>query len=88
MPPKTFSTPIELHNQAAVKKIPTTYAEFINTGQTLETAQFYRFYQRAQSYGWNMLTLPSDHNAQWSHPKEEVALLEQAVAKMTGTTSP
>ena len=88
MPPKTFSQPIALHNQEAVKKIPTTYVAFINTGQTLETAQFYRFYQRAQTYGWSMMTLGSDHNAQWSHPKEEVALLEKATAMMTESKLP
>jgi len=76
MPPKTFSQPIELKNQDAVKKIPTTYVQF--------TPTFAAFAQRAQARGWNMLTLKSDHNAQWSHPKELVALLEQATAAMTG----
>jgi hypothetical protein len=47
------------------------------------TATFAAFDQRAQARGWTMLTLPSDHNAQWSHPKELVALLEKATAMMT-----
>ncbi len=76
MPPKTFSQPIELHNQAAVAKIPTTYVQF--------TPTFTAFAARARARGWNMMTLQSDHNAQWSHPKELVALLEKAVAEMTG----
>lgn len=71
MPPKTFSQPIALNNQDAVKKIPTAYVQF--------TPTFAAFNARAQERGWTMLTLKSDHNAQWSHPKELVALLESAV---------
>ncbi|HVU37387.1 MAG TPA: alpha/beta fold hydrolase [Opitutales bacterium] len=79
MPPKTFSQPISLHNQDAVAKIPTTYVQF--------TPTFTAFDQRAQARGWNMLTLQSDHNAQWSHPKELVALLEAAVNQMCPPSS-
>ncbi len=82
MPPKTLSQPIELKNQDAVKKIPTTYVAFHSAAQTLEQAQFYRFYQRAQARGWNMMTLESDHNAHRTHPAQEVALMEKAVATM------
>jgi hypothetical protein len=77
-PAKTLTEPIKLMHQDAVKKIPTTYALFIPPGRTMEQAPFYRFYQRAKDRGWALLTLASDHNAQWSHPKELVALLEQA----------
>ncbi len=83
MPPKTLSQPIALHNQEAVKKIPVTYVEFLGANQALEQGQFYRFYQRAQARGWNLMTLASDHNAHRSHPKELAALLEAATAKMT-----
>jgi pimeloyl-ACP methyl ester carboxylesterase len=77
-PAKTLSEFISLKNQDAVKKISTTYALFVPSGRTPEQANFYRFYQRAQARGWTLLTLQSDHNAQWSHPKELVALLETA----------
>jgi len=84
MPPKTLSQPIVLKNQDAVKKIPTSYTAFIAPGRTLEQAQFYRFYQRAQARGWDLYTLESDHNAHRTHPKEEFALIEKATEKMTG----
>ncbi len=87
MPPKTLSQPIALMNQDAVKKIPTSYAAFHSAAQSLEQAQFYRFYQRAQARGWNMLTLVSDHNAHRSHPQDEVNLLEKAVATMAAATA-
>ena len=77
-PAKTLSEPIVLKNQDAVKKIPATYALFVAAGGATEQASFNKFYQRAQARGWKMLTLQSDHNAQWSHPKELVALLEKA----------
>jgi len=75
---KTLTEPIRLQNQDAVKKIPTTYALFVTKGGEPEHAGFYRFYLRAQERGWKTLTFESDHNAQWSHPKELVALLESA----------
>ncbi|HTB63175.1 MAG TPA: alpha/beta fold hydrolase [Opitutales bacterium] len=78
MPPKTFSQPIVLKNQDAVKKIPATYVQF--------TLTFAPFYDRAAARGWNMMTLDSDHNAQWSHPQQLAALLEKAAAMMTTPT--
>jgi pimeloyl-ACP methyl ester carboxylesterase len=77
-PAKTLTEPIKLQHQDAVKKIPTTYALFVGSGGKPEQAPFYRFYQRAKDRGWTMVTLASDHNAQWSHPQELVALLEKA----------
>jgi hypothetical protein len=77
-PAKTLSEPIKLVHQDAVKKIPTTYALFVAAGAKPEQAAFYRFYLRAKERGWALRTLSSDHNAQWSHPKELVAWLEQA----------
>ena len=77
-PAKTLTEPIKLANQEAVKKIPTTYALFVAAGSKPEQAGFYRFYLRAKERGWALRIFESDHNAQWSHPKELVALLEQA----------
>ncbi len=74
MPPKTFSQAIVLKNQDAAKHIPTTYVQF--------TPRFTVFDRRAQALGWNLMTLDSDHNAQWSHPEELAALLEKATAMM------
>ena len=77
-PAKTLTEPLHLQNQDAVKRIPTTYALFVALGGKTAEAPFFRFYQRAKERGWTLLTLASDHNAQWSHPKELVALLEKA----------
>ncbi len=79
-PAKTLSEPISLQHQDAVNKIPTTYVLFHAADRPLESAQFYKFYQRAQARGWTMLSLVTDHNAQWSHPAELVELLERAPA--------
>jgi len=78
MPAKTFSEPIVLTHQEAARKIPTLYFMFLPKGTPLEKGASYRFYQRAQARGWPVATLESDHNAQWSHPREEVLLLEKA----------
>jgi hypothetical protein len=43
-----------------------------------EQDDFYKFYQRAKSNGWNVVIMEGDHNIQWSKPKELVSLLEQA----------
>jgi pimeloyl-ACP methyl ester carboxylesterase len=76
-PGKTMTEPIHLQNQEAAKKIPTTYVLYVPSGKTIEEARFYHFYQRAKERGWPTQILQSDHNAQWSHPKELVALLEK-----------
>lgn len=81
MSEKTLSEPISLKNQAAVAKIPATFVLFIPPGKTLETAPFHAFYERAKARGWDVQTLNSDHNAQWSHPQEEVAILEKAAGE-------
>jgi pimeloyl-ACP methyl ester carboxylesterase len=77
-PAKTFSEPIALKNQEAVKKLPTTYILTVDPGQQPEQDGFFRFYERARARGWKTLVMEGDHNVQWSRPKELVALLEQA----------
>lgn len=77
-PAKTFSEPISLTNQAAAGKLPVTYILTVDKGRTPEQDDFYPFYQRAQTRGWTTLIMEGDHNVQRSHPKELVALVEQA----------
>jgi hypothetical protein len=77
-PLKTLTGPVSLTNQAAAAGIPTTYILNVPKGTNLVDADFYRFYLRAKARGWTTEILESDHNAQWSHPKELVRLLEQA----------
>ena len=76
---RTFSKSISLKNQDAAKKIPTTYILAVPPGSPVEDARFYFFYQRAKDRGWPVLTIESDHNAQWSHPKELAKMLEEAM---------
>ncbi len=69
---KTWTEPVSYKNPAA-KKLPGTYVAFVGPGQSGDSRPEW---QRAKSRGWSVLTLESDHNAQWSHPKELAALLE------------
>jgi hypothetical protein len=64
-----------LKNQAAAAKLPTTYILFTADPAQPEKAGFFDDYQRAKARGWTTLLLASDHNAQWSHPKELTGLL-------------
>jgi pimeloyl-ACP methyl ester carboxylesterase len=73
---KTWTEPVTYRNPAA-KKLPGTYVAFVGPGQDGASRPGW---QRAKARGWSVLTLASDHNAQWSHPKELVALLEQIAA--------
>jgi pimeloyl-ACP methyl ester carboxylesterase len=77
-PAKTFSQPIALTNQAAARILPTTFILTVEKNKKPEQDDFYKFYQRAKSNGWNVVIMEGDHNIQWSKPKELVSLLEQA----------
>ena len=78
MSARSFSQPISLTNQAAARKIPTTYILTVDQGKPPEQDDFYRFYLRAQARGWPALIMEGDHNVQRSHPQEIVKLFEQA----------
>jgi pimeloyl-ACP methyl ester carboxylesterase len=78
-PVRTVTQKISLGNQEAVAKIPATYVLFVPRGEERGQARFSRFYDRAAARGWAMMTLESDHNAQWSHPEELAKLLAAAV---------
>ena len=78
MPAKCFSEPIILTNQDAAMKLRATYILTVDPGSTPQQDDFYRFYVRAQSYGWPAWIMEGDHNVQRSHPKELVQLLEKA----------
>jgi pimeloyl-ACP methyl ester carboxylesterase len=77
MPAKTFSEKISLRNQAATAKIPTSYVLFVDPGKKPEEDRFYPYYQRAGDWGWTRtMMLETDHNPQWSKPRELVKVLE------------
>jgi pimeloyl-ACP methyl ester carboxylesterase len=76
---RTFSEPLSLKNQDVAKKIPSTYILAVSPGSPVQDARFCFFYVRAKSRGWPVLTIESDHNAQWSHPKELAKMLEDAM---------
>jgi len=77
-PAESFSEPINLTNQIVAEKLPATYILCVEKGQSLNQADFYRFYQRAKARGWMTKIIEGDHNVQRSHPQELVKLLEQA----------
>jgi pimeloyl-ACP methyl ester carboxylesterase len=77
-PGGAFYTPIHLVNQLLAAKIPTRYMVFVPKGKTVDQARFYPFYQRAQARGWKVFNMTSDHNAEWSHPRELADFLENA----------
>jgi hypothetical protein len=74
---KTWTEPVSYKNPAA-KLLPTTFVLFLHPGQTVEQRDAYFLWQRALERGWTTRTMVSDHNAQDSHPRELVALLEDA----------
>lgn len=77
-PLKTYTEPVSYKNPAA-KALPVTYIAFIPAGESVEKRAGNSAWQRAKARGWTIRTLASDHNAQRSHPKELVALLESAL---------
>jgi pimeloyl-ACP methyl ester carboxylesterase len=80
MSARCFSEPISLKNQDAAKKIPATYILAVpSSTNSVQDARFYFSYERAKARGWPVLTIESDHNAQWSHPKELANMLEDAL---------
>jgi len=76
-PALTFSEPIALTNQAVAGKLPATYVLCVEKGQSLNQANYFKFYQRAEARGWAAVIVKSDHNIQRSHPHEVARLLEQ-----------
>ncbi len=74
---KTFTEPVSFKNPAA-KLIPVTYTAFIPPGQSVEKKAGDPSWQRAKARHWTIRTLASDHVAERTHPKELVALLEDA----------
>jgi len=78
MPAGTFTHPITLTNQAAARQLNTTYILTADAGQTPESDDFYKFFQRAQTRHWPTWIMTGDHNVQRSHPAELVELLEKA----------
>ena len=77
-PARTFSQPIALKNQAAARKISTTYILTVDQGSTPQQDMFFRSYERAKARGWTAQIMEGDHNVQWTKPKELVTLLENA----------
>jgi pimeloyl-ACP methyl ester carboxylesterase len=75
---KTFTEPVFYRNPAA-KLLPVTYVPFISPGQSVEQRSGDSSWLNAKARGWTIRTLASDHNAQRNHPKELVALLQEAL---------
>jgi hypothetical protein len=74
---KTWTEPVSYKNPAA-KLLPTTFVLYLHPNQKVEQRDAYFLWQRALERGWTTRSMVSDHNAQDSHPRELVALLEDA----------
>jgi len=75
-PQKTLTDKISLKNPNRLK-ITTDYILTVDPGKKPEDDSFYDSYKRAESMGWPLHILPSDHNAQWSAPKELATMLNK-----------
>lgn len=73
---KTFTTPVSYMNPAALK-LPATYILTVEKGKQPHEDDFAFFAHRATERGWEVLTMVSDHNPQWSHVLELVDLLHE-----------
>ena len=73
-PLKTFTEPIVLKNQAALK-LPATYILTVEAGKEAKDDDFWPQSQRAKKRGWPVEQLTADHNAQWSAPEALAAML-------------
>jgi pimeloyl-ACP methyl ester carboxylesterase len=80
-PGATFTQPIHLRGTPATAGKPTTYVLYVPPKKRPADAKFYYFYQRAQSFGWPVTTLESDHNAQWTHPAELTRMIESIAGR-------
>ena len=85
-PLKTWTEPVSFKNPLA-HKIPGTVVVFVGGGQTAAQLKNHPSFVRARERGWGALTFESDHNAQWSHPKELAALRER-IADGDGAPAP
>lgn len=75
---KTFTEPVSYKNPDT-KLLAVTYVAFIPAGQSEDKRSGSPEWKRAKARGWTIRVLASDHNAQRSHPKELVTLLEDAL---------
>jgi len=75
---KTYTEPVSFNNPSALK-LPATFVAFIPAGMSVEERSADLSWQNAETRGWPIRTLESDHNAQRSHPTELVTLLEESV---------
>ncbi len=73
-PGKTLTDKITLKNKKRLS-IPTTYILTVEKGVNKESDYFFKHAERAKQNGWSIEILSSDHNPQWSNPKEFAKLL-------------
>ena len=77
MPAGAFRQAISLNNPTIARAKPTSFVLFVAKGTKMKDAHFYPFYLRAAQRGWHTETFTTDHNPQWSHPRELADLLER-----------
>jgi pimeloyl-ACP methyl ester carboxylesterase len=75
---ETLTQPVSFNNPLALE-LPATFVAYLPAGESVEERRADPSWQHAEARGWSIRTLESDHNAQRSHPRELVALLEEIV---------
>lgn len=75
-PYKTFTDRIVLKNPERLT-LPTHYIHTVEKGKTPETDDFILHANRAKEKSWPVYLLESDHNPQWSAPRDFVELLKK-----------
>lgn len=81
MPVRTFTQPIELKNQDAARKVPTSYILTADDAKAPERDAFFRFYERATARGWTTEIMQGDHIVHLTKTAELVQLLERTPVK-------
>lgn len=71
---RTFTEPVSFSNPAALD-LPATLIVFSEPMRSREELSADVSWQMAESRGWSILVLESDHNAQRSHPRELTDML-------------
>ena len=79
-----MSEPISLKNQGMASQLPTTWILTVDAGHTPEPNGFFRSFERVKPRGWPTFIMESDHDVQWSKPKELVQSLEATAGFCAG----
>ena len=75
---KTFTQPILLDSK---KRFHGSFILTVDQGKEATEDRFFRYSERAKSLGYDILTLESNHNPQWSAPEPLARMIDQIYRK-------